>query len=134
MQDKKKNKFTIKNCNCYFTKTGNLIRCKFHKQCIGDSCAPGINLCDNPDHDDRKKLVGNIKNVKLPKTWGQIKPINKKNLGFFSITPSFSNNHKANKPKCRFCGGETRTLNNNGIISNGYKEWDYVCKACGKVQ
>ncbi len=75
-----------------------------------------------------------VTNVKLPKTWGQLNPIEMKSSDFFSITPSFSNNSKALKPKCRFCGGETRTLNNNGIIGDGFKEWDYVCKACGKVQ
>lgn len=38
------------------------------------------------------------------------------------------------KPNCRFCGGECRALHDNGIIGPGYTEWDYVCKACGRVQ
>ena len=38
------------------------------------------------------------------------------------------------KPKCRFCGGKCRALNNNGIIGTGYREWNYACNECGKVQ
>ena len=46
-----------------------------------------------------------------------------------------SYNHKRIvRPKCRFCGKDTRALNNNGIIGPGYCEWNYVCKSCGKVQ
>ncbi len=109
-----KKKLTIKNCNCRFTKTGKIIKCKFHKQCIDES--------------------GTI----LPKTWGQLKPIKSKLpeffVPFFPANNPFSNNSKAPEPKCRFCGGETRVLNSNGIIVGGFKEWDYVCKACGKVQ
>jgi len=38
------------------------------------------------------------------------------------------------RPKCRFCGGPTRALNNNGIIGPGYSEWNYACEHCGKIQ
>jgi hypothetical protein len=38
------------------------------------------------------------------------------------------------RPNCRFCGKETKPLNNNGVIGFGYKEWNYVCKECGKIQ
>ena len=38
------------------------------------------------------------------------------------------------KPKCRFCGGPTRALNNNGIIGPGYNEWNYACEHCGRIQ
>ncbi len=35
---------------------------------------------------------------------------------------------------CRFCGKKCRALHNNGIIGPGYKEWNYVCESCGRVQ
>lgn len=38
------------------------------------------------------------------------------------------------RPKCRWCQGETRPMNNNGVCGPGYAEWNYVCKECGKVQ
>jgi len=44
---KKDRQLTMKDCKCTIKKT-----CKFHKECIGDSCAPGINICDNPKHQE----------------------------------------------------------------------------------
>lgn len=38
------------------------------------------------------------------------------------------------KDRCRFCGMECRATTNNGIIGKGYKEWNYVCTACGRTQ
>lgn len=38
------------------------------------------------------------------------------------------------RPKCRWCQGETRPLNSNGICGPGYAEWNFVCKECGRVQ
>lgn len=39
------------------------------------------------------------------------------------------------KAKCRFCNSENlKAMNNNGIMGNGYAEWNYCCKDCGKVQ
>ena len=38
------------------------------------------------------------------------------------------------RPKCRWCGGDTRPLNSNGICGPGYAEWNYVCIDCGRVQ
>ena len=38
------------------------------------------------------------------------------------------------RPKCRWCQGETRPLNCNGICGPGYAEWNFVCKECGRVQ
>ncbi len=129
---KTKKKITIKNCNCRFTKTGKFVRCKFHKQCVGVPCASDINICDNPDH--LTKTEHEMDKIKLQKTWGQLKLIKMKPTDFFTIDSSFSNNHKAIKPICRFCSGETRALNSNGIIGGDYREWNYACKACGKVQ
>ncbi len=36
--------------------------------------------------------------------------------------------------KCRWCGGPTRATSNNGIVGPGFREWNRVCRACGKVQ
>lgn len=44
-----KKDLTINDCNCNFL-FGKTLTCKFHKQCIGDSCAKGINVCDNVQH------------------------------------------------------------------------------------
>jgi len=30
--------------------------CPYHSNCIGDPCAPAINICENPDHKDGDKL------------------------------------------------------------------------------
>ncbi len=38
------------------------------------------------------------------------------------------------RPGCRWCNGECRALNNNGVIGPGYREWNYVCNHCGRVQ
>lgn len=38
------------------------------------------------------------------------------------------------RPKCRWCHGSTRPLSSNGIIGPGYREGNYVCNDCGRVQ
>lgn len=38
------------------------------------------------------------------------------------------------RPKCRFCGFSCRPLSTNAILGPGYREGNYVCKHCGKVQ
>lgn len=44
---------TIKDCKC--TLIGRkFTRCKFHQECIGTPCASGINICDNPKHQENK--------------------------------------------------------------------------------
>lgn len=40
---------TIKDCKCKFIKNKFKV-CKFHKECIDDFCASGINMCNNPRH------------------------------------------------------------------------------------
>lgn len=37
------------------------------------------------------------------------------------------------RPKCRWCGGETKPLNCNEICGPGYYEWNFCCVDCGKV-
>jgi hypothetical protein len=47
---------TIKDCKCHFNFWLKLFgiykweTCKFHKECIGDPCASGINVCNNMKH------------------------------------------------------------------------------------
>jgi hypothetical protein len=42
---------TIEDCNCHYSWWKHrFIECKFHKQCIGTPCAPGINVCENFTH------------------------------------------------------------------------------------
>ena len=37
--------------------------------------------------------------------------------------------------KCRFCESTNlKPLSNNGIKGPGYREWNYACDSCGKVQ
>ena len=36
--------------------------------------------------------------------------------------------------KCRWCGGEQKPLNNNGILGPGYAAWNWCCISCGRVQ
>lgn len=50
------------------------------------------------------------------------------------IEPETPLPEKPERPKCRWCSGETRPMNDNGIMGLDYAEWNYVCSECGKVQ
>jgi hypothetical protein len=43
-------------------------------------------------------------------------------------------NKRIEKPKCRWCHGDTRALWNNGVLGPGHAEGNYVCEDCGRVQ
>lgn len=60
-ENRKRKVLTIKDCNCTIGMFGKDKICKFHKQCIGDYCAPGLNTCDNPLHQEEE----NEENKKL---------------------------------------------------------------------